>query len=300
MKYNTPDYNSPALLRAFLEERGLAPRKMFGQNFLVNPRARDLLLTALNRETGNTSTAGAAAGAVWEIGPGLGAMTAGLLERGCRVTAFEIDKGYCAVLRELFGGSENFTLVEGDVLKTWVTAPRAPCLFGNLPYNISQLLMAEFIEQGLLFRRIVVTVQKEVAARFMAAPLSADYSPISILCSFYYTVTSIATLKGASFYPAPRVDSQALLFTLKNSDASLPSLHHSLLPALLRGLFAQRRKTVANNLSRFLAERGIMGSARRAQEALAAAGIPAKFRAEQIPPEGFVTLAEQINKQMKS
>jgi len=104
------NYNSPGALRAFLDERGLGARKRFGQNFLIDGRARERLLDALGCPPGS---------AVWEVGPGLGAITSGLLDRGMRVTAFEVDGGFAAALEEFFGGSVNFRLVRGDVLRTW-------------------------------------------------------------------------------------------------------------------------------------------------------------------------------------
>jgi 16S rRNA (adenine1518-N6/adenine1519-N6)-dimethyltransferase len=274
-----------------MEERGIATQKRFGQNFLVQPDARKRLLDALGAADGD---------AIWEVGPGLGAMTSGLLARGATVTAFEIDAGFCAVLSELFADADRFSLVRGDCLKTWQgvsdganTPPRF--LLGNLPYNIAQTLLGDFMENGRFFSRVVVTVQKEVAARFLAAsqtrPKSADYAPISVLTSFYYEVRSVAVLKGASFYPVPRIDSQALLFTRKNEAAPLPTA----LPALVRALFARRRKTIANNLAAFLAARPASGP--RPPDAatlLARAGLAPTLRAEQLAPADFVRLAQLL------
>ncbi len=109
------NYDSPNELKAFLDERGIGMRKKFGQNFMINPRERSMLLDALELPAGAR---------VWEAGAGLGAMTAGLLERGADVSAFEIDPAFARALREFFGdnsiGSQgSFRLVEGDILKTW-------------------------------------------------------------------------------------------------------------------------------------------------------------------------------------
>ena len=111
------DYDSPNALKAFLEERNLAMQKKFGQNFLINSRARKSLIDSLDIEEGTT---------VWEIGPGLGAMTSEILNRGAELTAFEIDHGFSAVLKELFADKTNFKLIEGDVLKTWKTVNDKP------------------------------------------------------------------------------------------------------------------------------------------------------------------------------
>ncbi|MBO7135805.1 MAG: ribosomal RNA small subunit methyltransferase A, partial [Spirochaetaceae bacterium] len=196
------DYNSPASLKAFLEARGLAMQKKFGQNFLINGQARKKLIDSLEIEKATT---------VWEIGPGLGAMTSGILDRGAELTAFEIDHGFAAALSEFFGGRPNFKLVEGDVLKTWKTVEDRPArLFGNLPYNIAATIFADLICAGVRFDKAVITVQKEVAQRMSAKPGSEDYSSFSVLCQWAYDVTPLMDLGGGSFWPKPNVDSRAV------------------------------------------------------------------------------------------
>ena len=87
------DYDSPAFYKTFLESRGMAMQKKFGQNFLINPNARKKLADALELEKGMT---------VWEVGPGLGCLSPEILTRGADLTAFEIDRGFCSVLTEIF------------------------------------------------------------------------------------------------------------------------------------------------------------------------------------------------------
>jgi 16S rRNA (adenine1518-N6/adenine1519-N6)-dimethyltransferase len=165
------------------------------------------------------------------------------------VRAFEIDPGFARALREIFSANANFTLVEGDVLKTWFMEPESPYLLGNLPYNIASVLLADFIERGRFFKRMVVTVQREVARRMAAAPGSADYSSFSVLCASAYRVNPLMVIKGASFYPPPSVDSQAVLLELKEDAAALtrPACFYP----LVRRLFSSRRKTIKNNLAGF-------------------------------------------------
>ena len=250
------NYDSPGELKAFLKGHGMGMLKRYGQNFLINPAARLHLLDALELQRGDE---------VWEIGPGLGAMTAGLLERGGQVTAFEIDRAFAGVLLELFAGEgtpseptgrtpnePSFRLIEGDVLKTWQhvdAAGKEPILFGNLPYNIAAALLADFIEKGRFFRRMVVTVQREVASRMAALPGSPEYSSFSVLCSSVYKVTPLKVIKSSSFYPAPKVDSQGVRLDLFSGQNALPKLFHP----LVRALFSSRRKTIRNTLSTFSA-----------------------------------------------
>ena len=157
------NYNSASALRDFLESEGLGMRKKFGQNFLINPSVRQSLVDALGARSGDE---------VWEVGPGLGAMTSLLLERGFSVKAFEIDPGFIGVLKKIFYDEKNFTLVEGDVMKTWSAQEPSPFFLGNLPYNVGAALLADLIEKGRLFTRMVVTVQKEgPSSRRDPAPL---------------------------------------------------------------------------------------------------------------------------------
>jgi 16S rRNA (adenine1518-N6/adenine1519-N6)-dimethyltransferase len=276
-------------------------RKQFGQNFLINSGARNRLLDALELQPGDR---------IWEVGPGLGAMTAGLLERGAAVSAFEIDPGFIKALGVFFGDNPGFSLIPGDVLKTWPVAytgitPPVPYLLGNLPYNIAAALLAEFIEKKRFFTRIVVTVQREVARRMIARPGSEDYSSFSVLCASVYTITPLMILKGASFYPAPKVDSQGVRLDLRR-DLD-PGGYPAPFYPLVRGLFASRRKTVRNNLQSFilsgiLYKKGSQGDVQKhpAQELtlelLKKCGIQPNERAENLGIGEFSALAKELAK----
>jgi 16S rRNA (adenine1518-N6/adenine1519-N6)-dimethyltransferase len=104
------NYDSPMALKNFLDSKGMAMQKKFGQNFLIKSQARKQLVDNLKLEENTT---------VWEVGPGLGCMTTEIIERGGKLTAFEIDRGFASILREIFSGNEKFSIVEGDFLKTW-------------------------------------------------------------------------------------------------------------------------------------------------------------------------------------
>ena len=284
---NLPNYNSGAALRTYLSERGLSIRKQWGQNFLINPRARKTIVEALEAEYGSS---------VWEIGSGLGNMTHELLDRGVKLTAFEIDPGLCSVLEELFAARPDFSLIRGDVLKTWKTAERAPYLLGNLPYTVAAVLMGNLITDNCFFSRMIITVQKEVAERMAAKHGSKDYSSISVLCSSAYTMKIIMTLKGQSFYPVPHIDSAVVSFS-RLPDAPAPS---ALFYPLVRSLFASRRKTITNNLQNFIARSCTIkeggAAAVIAGDALQACGLTGGERAEQLPCGTFLALAEALEK----
>ena len=289
------NYNSASALKAFLEEKNLGMRKKFGQNFLINPETRISLVEALGANSGDE---------VWEIGPGLGAMTSLLLEKGLAVRAFEIDAGFIRVLKNIFANEENFRLVEGDVMKTWqehfpckkpdsnTEQENAPLLLGNLPYNIAAALLADMIEKRRLFTRMVVTVQKEVALRMTAAAGSADYSSFSVLCASAYKVKPLMLIRPSSFYPQPNVDSMGVLLENKNA-GEYPRVFYP----LVRSLFASRRKTIKNNLLNFISSRH--GSAGISPKDLCEAilkenRLSGSERAETLELEAFLSLAKSV------
>lgn len=287
---NIPDYNSPAELNAFLEQRGMAMQKKFGQNFLINQDVRKKIAAALQIQKGDS---------VWEVGPGLGSMTKELLDLGANVTVFEIDRGFASCLKEFFSEesqASNFNLVQGDVLKTWKEYkkdnPLPKYFFGNLPYNIAAALIADTIESGVRFEKCAFTVQKEVAQRMAAKESSADYSSFSVLCQWAYDVKTICDLGRANFWPRPNVESRAVLFTKKED---FPICQNpQLFVKMQRALFSSRRKTVKNNLSKFLsAYKGSKGVS--AEEVLKKAGISEQVRAEALTAKEMLLLSDAVN-----
>lgn len=287
-----PDYNSAQSIKAFLDSRGLAMQKKFGQNFLINQDARKRIIDALDVSE-NTK--------VWEVGPGLGCMTDEILSRGADLTVFEIDHGFAECVKEFFepySDKGKFSLVEGDVLKTWKKELAAykekskkeipDRFFGNLPYNIAATLIAETIENNVRFDKCVFTIQKEVAKRMNAEPASDDYSSFSVLCSWAYDIKNIVDLSGANFWPKPNVDSRAVLFTKKEN---FPNCENpKLFCKMQRALFTARRKTVKNNLTQFLS------SSESADYALDKAKIDNKLRAEVLTLDQMLVLSDIINK----
>ena len=283
-----PDYNSPAELKQVLDINGFSMQKKFGQNFLINSDARKKLIDTLQVDE-NTS--------VWEVGPGLGAMTSEILERNAKLTVFEIDRGFASLISNYFADyakKNKFFLVEGDVLKTWknhLEKNQIPDrFFGNLPYNIAATIIADTIENNVRFERCVFTVQKEVAQRMTAKPGQADYSSFSVLCQWAYDLQNVIDLSGGNFWPKPNVDSRAVLFTKKTD---FPSCENPLLfIKMQRALFSSRRKTVRNNLSQFLKNNEL------AVECLNLAEIDLMKRAEVLSIQQLLKLSDVINQKI--
>ena len=277
-----PDYDSPASLKTFLEENGMAMQKKFGQNFLINSNARTRLIDELDINENSS---------VWEVGPGLGAMTDEILARGAKLTVFEIDRGFANCISSFFEDyqkKEKFSLILGDVLKTWKKEFEKSGVpdrfFGNLPYNIAATIIADMISAGVRFEKSVVTVQKEVAQRMCAEVGDSDYSSFSVLCKWAYDIKPIMDLSGGNFWPRPNVDSRAVIMTKKADFPCCNNPQH--FQKLIRGLFLARRKTIRNNLTTFY------GSSERALAVLEKAQINPMARAEELPLQTLLHLAD--------
>ncbi len=282
---NHPDYNSPSELKSFLEENGLAMQKKFGQNFMINENARKKIIDSLELKKDEL---------IWEVGPGLGCMTEEIMGRGARVSVFEIDRGFISLLHGFYEENEKsgqFSIVEGDVLKTWKPYydsldAKPKKFFGNLPYNIAATFIADTITEGLVFDKCVFTVQKEVAQRMAGKPGTENYSAFSVLCQLGYDVKTGLELGPGNFWPRPNVSSQVALMTRR--EKQFECRDRKLLVNLVHALFSARRKTVLNNIKPLLAK----GS--DADGIFSEAGISKSERAENMSVEDFVRLSNVL------
>ena len=278
-----PDYNSAKNLKEILDQNGFSMQKKFGQNFLINPDARKKLIDCLDINK-NTK--------VWEIGPGLGAMTSEILERGADLTVFEIDRGFISLISEFFkpyAEKNKFRIIEGDVLKNWkkeLERGKPDRLFGNLPYNIAATIIADTIENNIRFDKCLFTVQKEVAQRMCAKAGSEDYSSFSVLCNWAYDIKPVLDLNGNNFWPKPNVDSRAVIMTPKENFPCCKEPEHFC--KLQRALFSSRRKNVRNNLTGFIKNND------KALEYLEKAQIDPTLRAEVLSIEQILHLSDII------
>ena len=271
-KAMTISYDSPSSLKDFLESKGLAMSKRFGQNFLVDRNARQKLVAAIGAGEGVP---------IWEIGPGIGSITSLLLETGHGVTAFEIDHGFARVLGEAFGSNRTFSLVEGDFLKTWKTAlsaGRPEVIFGNLPYNAALAIIADLLEHPWVPPRIVFTVQKEAARRIAAGPGTKDYSAFSVLCASVCRTTILYDIGPSAFWPQPRVISSVV--RLEPRPVPIAGNDRLGFSRFVRSGFSSRRKTLRNNITAY-----DKAMAARLDGVLSALDIPGDVRAEALTPE---------------
>ena len=255
----------------------LAPRRDLGQHFLADENI--VKVAARMAELGPEDV-------VLEVGPGLGVLTAQLLERVARVHAVEIDGALESGLRERFGADERFDLVVADALRYPLgQLEPAPTKFvSNLPYNVATPLVVESLDRLPSLELWCVMVQREVADRFFASPATKEYGAVSVLVQLTAERTGFHPVSRTVFRPPPNVDSALVAFrrtrTWGNEFAPLKKV--------VQGAFAHRRKTAANSLELSGLERP------RVEGALAGAGLPAGVRAERISPTQFERLAELL------
>lgn len=252
-----------------------AARRRFGQNFLVDAAAIRRIASALAPHPGE---------AVVEIGPGRGALTEALLATGAAVTAIEIDRDLAGALTAR--GDERLTVVPGDVLAVPLSSlGRALAIAGNLPYNISKPVAMKLVAERASVARAVLMFQREVADRLVAAPGTSAYGPLTVLCGRAYAIERLFDLPPGAFRPRPKVVSTVTRWTPRAADA-LPDALVAPLMEVLRSAFARRRQTLLKNL------RAALGDEGRARALLEAAGIDGALRAEAVPPDRFVALAQ--------
>lgn len=284
------NYDSPVEIDRVLKANGLAMTKKFGQNFLISGPMREKLVSLMEVESGMK---------VWEIGPGLGAITHMLLRDGVYLTAFEIDHGFVKILNEqAFNDEENFTLVEGDALKTLFKKRLLPLperIIGNLPYNVGSVIIAKLIEQSYLPPMMIFTLQKEVVDRMVGKVGSESYSSFSVLTQIDYENTLSLKLSRGCFWPQPNVDS-AVVVMKRREHSLVPDEYRETFLTLLRAIFQQRRKTVRNNL-----QSSLYGNSGKdfVELVLRQSGLDGSERAEVLPVEKIVEMAEVIQTNIK-
>lgn len=230
-----------------LSERGLRPRKRFGQNFLHDQNQILKLVDAARIDPGEF---------VFEVGPGTGALTEALLDRGANVIACEIDRDLAAILGERFGG--RITLIVGDCLKgqrelsddvAAAIAGRRFKLIANLPYQIASPLMAALLMDHPNCGGEFVTIQKEVADRLVAQPRTKEYGPLSIIVQALAKVQRIGTLSPSCFWPPPEVTS-AMVSIIPRESNDVPQSSRREFARFITELFSKRRKQLGTIFGR--------------------------------------------------
>ena len=249
------------------------PRRRFGQNFLADPHYVARIIDAVDPQPGDNMV---------EIGPGLAALTGGLVARAGHVTAIEIDRDLAARLRTTFT-AEQLTLHEADALE-FDYAQLGPGLrvVGNLPYNISSPLLFHLAAHDALLTDLHVMLQKEVVARMTAAPGTADYGRLTVMLQAKFRIVRLFVVPPGAFRPAPKVESAvARLVPLHDDKPAIAD--EALFARLVAAAFSQRRKTLRNAVSALCTA-----------ATLEAAGIDPGARGETLAVPDFVRLANRL------
>jgi len=263
------------------------PKRSLGQNFLSGSHYPRRIVDSVAPRAGET---------IVEIGPGQGALTGLLVESGARVIAIELDHELIPGLSEMFSGRENFRLVEADALEVeycGLIAPDATArVVANLPYYISTPILQRLIGHRRCLSEMTLMLQREVVERIAASPGGKEYGFLSVLTQFYCEVEKLFDVPPGAFRPAPKVYSSVLRLRARARTAA-PVNDEALLIELTKVLFAQRRKTILNNL-RAGRDRLNLTNESAIPGLLSLCGLDPKRRAEDLSIEEIARLADAI------
>jgi 16S rRNA (adenine1518-N6/adenine1519-N6)-dimethyltransferase len=250
------------------------PKKHYGQHFLHERGVVERIVAAIAPQPGER---------IVEIGPGEGALTLPLLWAAGRLTAIELDAELIEPLRGRAAGLGQLDIIHADVLRVDLTALAGNDklrLAGNLPYYVSSPILFHCLAHADAIADMHFMLQKEVVDRMAAPPGGKVYGRLSVMLQLACKVEPLLRVAPGAFRPPPKVDSSVVRLTpLDSLQRPDPGLAHAI-DAVVRAAFNQRRKTLANAL------RGLLDA-----DAIRAAGIDPRARAENVSPSGFVALA---------
>ncbi len=265
----------PSDLHRLLKEWGAQPKKSLSQNFLIDGNIIRKIVDAANVQPDDV---------VLEIGPGLGALTEQLLQRGARVIAVEKDSLFAHKLTRLQGDLtvHNEDILEFDLARKLKGSNTK--VIANLPYHITAPILTKFVCMHDQIDSMVIMVQHEVARRMTADPGNKDYGSLTLFLNYHCLAEYAFKVKRTCFYPIPKVDSAVVRLQLR--DPPFVSDPESFLNAVRRA-FEKRRKMLRNSLS------GEYGPEDIAL-ALEQSGLNPKARPEELSLDQFILFYEQL------
>ncbi len=278
------DIATPIRTKEILKKYGFSFKKSLGQNFLIDTNILNRIVDFAEL----TDNSGAI-----EIGPGIGALTEQLAKRSKKVTAFEIDQRLLPILADTLSPYDNVKIIHEDILKANVgqviaeefTDIQDLMVVANLPYYVTTPIILKLLSENLPIRGIVCMLQKEVADRIAAKPSTKEYGSLSIAIQYYTTAETVMIVPKTVFMPQPNVDSAVIRLT-KREKPIVEVRDEDFLFTITRASFAQRRKTILNNLSSQLPD----GKAKKEKiiEALEQTGIDPTRRGETLTIKSLV------------
>ncbi|WP_018663644.1 16S rRNA (adenine(1518)-N(6)/adenine(1519)-N(6))-dimethyltransferase RsmA [Heyndrickxia acidiproducens] len=241
------DIATPIRTKEILSKYGFSLKKSLGQNFLIDPN----VLRNITEQADLTEDSGTI-----EIGPGIGALTEHLARSSKKVVAFEIDKRLAPILEDTLSPYRNVKIVYEDVLKADVNKIiqdefpdiKDIMVVANLPYYVTTPIILKLVTENLPVRGLVVMLQKEVAERISAGPGTKNYGSLSIAIQYYMTAEVAMIVPKTVFIPQPNVDS-AVIKLIKREKPKVEVTDEPFFFQITRASFAQRRKTLINNLT---------------------------------------------------
>jgi 16S rRNA (adenine1518-N6/adenine1519-N6)-dimethyltransferase len=271
---------SAEYVKKVLAQNGLRANKSLGQNFLVDARAVEMIVSAVDPTEKDY---------IVEIGPGLGAVSMPLAYNCGRFTAVELDRNLAGILGRKFmpaeAGLAHSEVVCGDFLK--YNMPPANKIFGSLPYYITTPCIRKIFNMLPKPVSAVFVMQREAADKLTALPSGDNYCVLSLETAYNAEVTEICDLPPSSFYPQPGVHSRAVL--LKMLDVPPVSADKDLLFKIINAAFAMRRKTLVNCLA------GGLGTAKEhIIKTLSLCGFSSDVRGEQLSLKDFDNLTKKL------
>ncbi len=279
---------SPSTMAKIREKHGFRHSKSLGQNFLSDIHIIEDIVDGSDIEPEDL---------VIEIGPGMGVLTAAAAERAGKVIAVEIDKKLIPILKETLAEYDNVEVINADIMKTDLTEiveANRPAdggkvrVIGNLPYYITTPIIMKLLEESVPADSITIMMQKEVADRIKAGPGGKDYGALTVAVGFYCTITHVADAPKEVFVPRPKVDSTVIRLDLRK-ECPVDLIDQKIFFETVKGGFGQRRKTLLNSLT------GVRGLPKpEIADALDAAGIDPKRRAETLSLDEFAAVANEI------
>jgi len=268
-----PPLNAAALLKRY----GLRADKSLGQNFLQDPFALEAIASAAEINSMDT---------VLEIGPGLGSLTRYLAASAKEVVAVELDTDLLVPLKAILAPYKNVRMIHGNILDLSpqkIMTENGYIVAANIPYYITSAVIRHLLESNPKPRRIVLTIQKEVAERICAKP--GDMSLLALSVQVYGRPSIAARIPAEAFYPAPKVDSAVLRIDIYPTPQIKPELLEPFFKLIKAG-FSQKRKTLRNSLSA-----GLHITPADAAAMLTKANIDPQRRAETLDLHEWSTLA---------
>ena len=264
-------------------------KKSLGQNFLVGDHYPKRIVASVAPKPEET---------ILEIGPGHGALTEFLIASGARVIAIELDRDLIPALKTRFASAANFQLVEADALKVKISEVVKPAthvrVVANLPYYISTAILQHLLTERTYITDLTLMLQSEVVTRITATPGGRDYGYLSALVQFYCEAHKLFDVPAGAFRPIPKVTSSMMRLRVREKPAAEVS-DEKYFVALISSLFAQRRKTISNNL-RAARGRLHLGDDESIANALAAAELDGRRRGETLSLQEMAQLAENLLK----